>query len=125
MSSRLGSLSSRGSRSSLFSSRFSSLTVVPIRPPLSSLYQPKSKAGFAICQLCHTTSVGMVKDPGYRRDRLRVAPDADFVYAVITTKRRWVEAKITAPNLGTWGGGSQWCNRLPGIITISVAGFVV
>lgn len=41
-------------------------------------------------------------------------------------KYRWVEAKILAPTcLGTEGERSQWCNRLPEIVMISVANFVL
>jgi len=41
----------------------------------------------------------------HTEDRFRVASDAEFVYAVDSTKCRWVEAKITAPSLGTEGAG--------------------
>jgi hypothetical protein len=34
---------------------------------------------------------------------------------------RWVEAKIPALSLGTEGGVSQWCNRLPEVVMILVA----
>jgi hypothetical protein len=51
----------------------------------------------------------------------RLARDASCVYCVVTTECRWVETKIPAPRLGTWGGGSQWCNRLPEVVTTSVA----
>jgi hypothetical protein len=37
---------------------------------------------------------------------------------------RWVEAAITVPSLGTGGGRSQWCNRLPEIVMTSVAGSI-
>jgi hypothetical protein len=33
------------------------------------------------------------------------------------------EAKIPVLSLGTEGGGSQWCNRLPEVMMISVADF--
>jgi hypothetical protein len=36
-----------------------------------------------------------------------------------------VEAEIPALGLGTEGGGSQWCNRLPEVVMTSVAGFVL
>jgi hypothetical protein len=38
-------------------------------------------------------------------------------------KCRLVEAKIAAPSLGTRGGGSQWCNRLPEVVMTSGAYF--
>jgi hypothetical protein len=36
-----------------------------------------------------------------------------------------VEAEIPALGLGTEGGVSQWCNRLPEVVMTSVAGFVL
>jgi hypothetical protein len=36
-----------------------------------------------------------------------------------------VEAEIFALGLGTEGGGSQWCNRLPEVVMTSVVGFVL
>lgn len=48
-----------------------------------------------------------------------------FVYDAVATNCRWVEAKILAPAyLGTESERSQWCNRLPEIVRISVADFV-
>jgi hypothetical protein len=57
-------------------------------------------------------------------DRFQVAWNIVRVYAVIATNRRSVEAKISALSLGTEGGGSQWCTRLPEIMMISVADFL-
>ena len=61
----------------------------------------------------HTVNLGDV----------RLASGASCVYGVVATKRRWVETKISAPHLGTRCGRSQWCNRLPEVVTSSVVGF--
>jgi len=42
-------------------------------------------------------------------------------YCVVTTEFGWVETRIPAPSLGTRGGRSQWCNRLPEVAMTSVA----
>ena len=54
---------------------------------------------------------------------VRLASAASCVYCMVTTEYRWVETKIPAPRLGTRGGGSQWCNRLPEVAVTLVADF--
>ena len=44
-------------------------------------------------------------------------------YCVVTTECGCVETTIPAPSLGTRGGKSQWCNRLPEVAMTSVAIF--
>jgi hypothetical protein len=52
-----------------------------------------------------------------------LASGASRVYCVVTIECRWVETRIPAPSLGTRGGRSQWCNRLPEVAMTSVAIF--
>ena len=52
-----------------------------------------------------------------------LASRASRVYGVVAKKCKQVETKISAPRLGTRCGGSQWCNRLPEVVTTSVAAF--
>jgi hypothetical protein len=58
-----------------------------------------------------------------KSENVGLASCASCVYRMVTAERRWVETKISAPRLGTRGGGSQWCNRLPEVVTASVANF--
>ena len=80
-------------------------------------------AGSVRTLLKNLHSVSRIQAYIAKSGNVRLASCASYVYCVATTGCRWVETKIPAPHLGTRGGGSQWCNRLPEVVSASVAGF--